>query len=94
MAKLSISVPDELVEDLHSLATENVSAFVTTAIRHELDRRRLFAFLDELEDELGPADEEEVAAFMETFSEVAALKAVTGVRRPTGKKTARSRSAS
>jgi hypothetical protein len=36
-----------------------------------MDRRRLFAFLDELDDELGPVDEEEVAAFIETFTEVA-----------------------
>jgi len=71
MAKLSISVPDEVVEDLHALAAENVSAFVTTAIRHEVDRRRLFAFLDELEDELGPADENEVAAFADALSQAA-----------------------
>ena len=71
MAKLSVSLPDELVHDLRDVAHENVSAFVSTAVRHELDRRRLFAFLDELEDELGPADESEVAAFSEAFSSMA-----------------------
>jgi hypothetical protein len=45
-----------------------VSAFVTAAVRHELDRRRLFAFVDELEDELGPADEAEVARYNELFA--------------------------
>ena len=75
MAKLSISLPDELVRDLRMVAHENVSAFVSTAVRHELDRRRLFAFLDELEDELGPADENEVAAFNEMFSGIAATTA-------------------
>lgn len=92
MTKLSISVPDELVDDLHALAPENVSAFVTTAIRHEVDRRRLFAFLDELEDELGPVDEEDVAAFTDTFSQLAGRTR----KRPRRAKTTttRSRSAS
>jgi len=92
MAKLSISVPDDVVEDLQAFGGENVSAFVTTAIRHELDRRRLFAFLDELEDELGPADEDEVAAFSEALSQVAAAK--SGRQRPRGASRTRSRSAS
>lgn len=64
MGKLSISVPDDLVDDVRGLATGNVSAFVTAAIRHEVDRRRLFGFVEELEDELGPPDEDEVATFM------------------------------
>ena len=68
MAKLSVSVPDDLVNDLRRLAPANVSAFVTTAIRHEIDRRRLFAFVDELDDELGPADEDEIAVFMEALT--------------------------
>ncbi len=71
MAKLSVSVPDDLVNDLRGLAGGNVSAFVTTAIRHEVDRRRLFAFLDEMDDELGPVDEDEVASFIEVFTQVA-----------------------
>lgn len=92
MAKLSISVPADLVEDLHALAVENVSAFVSTAIRHEVDRRRLFAFLEELEDELGPTDEEEVAAYTEALSAFAASDART--RRTARTKKVRSRSAS
>ena len=73
MAKLSVSLPDELAEDLRAVAPENVSAFVSVAVRHELDRRRLFAFLDQLTDELGPPDEDEVAAFNAMFSQAAAL---------------------
>lgn len=92
MAKLSISVPDDLVDDLHDLATGNVSAFVTGAIRHEIDRRRLFAFLDELEDELGQVHEDEVGAFMATFSEVAAMPPVKRAPRP--KRASRGRSSS
>lgn len=71
MAKLSISVPDELVEDLRGEASGNVSAFVATAIRHELDRRRLFSFLEELDEELGPVDEGEVGYFVDVFTQTA-----------------------
>jgi hypothetical protein len=82
VAKISISIPDELARDLRAVARENVSSFVSAAVRHELDRRRLFAFLDELEDELGPADEHEVAAFNAMFSETTAARTTTGASRP------------
>jgi hypothetical protein len=68
MAKLSISLPDALVQDLRDVAHDNVSAFVTAAVRHELDRRRLSAFVDELADELGPVDEAEVARYSDLFA--------------------------
>jgi len=55
------------------MAHDNVSAFVTTAVRHELDRRRLFAFVDELADELGPVDEAAVAKYSELFASTAAV---------------------
>jgi post-segregation antitoxin (ccd killing protein) len=73
VTKLSVSLPDDLVQDLRAVAHDNVSAFVTTAVRHELDRRRLFAFVDELADELGPADEAEVARYTELFASTAAV---------------------
>jgi post-segregation antitoxin (ccd killing protein) len=94
VAKLSISVPDELAADLHAFAPENVSAFVSTAIRHELDRRRLYAFLDELQDELGPVDEDEVAVFNAMFADTAAAKAPGKPRRSTVARKARPRAAS
>ena len=50
----------------------HVSAFVTTAVRNELDRRRLFAFVDELAEELGPAGESEVVKYSEIFAASAA----------------------
>jgi hypothetical protein len=81
MAKLSISIPDDLVDELHAAAHKNVSAFVATAVRHELDRRRLLAFLDEVEDELGPVDEDEVASFNEKFSDIAAATSKTAASR-------------
>lgn len=73
MTKLSVSLPDELVQDLRAVAHDNMSAFVTAAVRHELDRRRLFAFVDELADELGPIDEAEVAKYSELFASTAAV---------------------
>ena len=73
MAKLSVSLPDDLVRDLRDVARDNVSAFITAAVRHELDRRRLFAFVDELADELGPVDEAEVAKYSELFASTAAV---------------------
>jgi post-segregation antitoxin (ccd killing protein) len=36
VAKLSISLPDDLVRDLRTVAHGNVSAFVTAAVRNEL----------------------------------------------------------
>jgi hypothetical protein len=69
MAKLSVSVPDDVAAELRAKASANVSAFVSTAIRHELDRRRLVGFLDELEEELGPPDEDEVARYQAVFAE-------------------------
>ncbi|MDE3205654.1 MAG: hypothetical protein KGQ66_15715 [Acidobacteriota bacterium] len=74
MAKLSVSVPDDVVAELRGLAEGNVSAFVTAAIRHEVDRRRLFGFLAELDDELGPLDDSEVATFMDVFAQTARTK--------------------
>lgn len=73
MTKLSVSLPDDLVRDLRAVAHDNMSAFVTAAVRHELDRRRLFAFVDELADELGPIDEAEVAKYSELFASTAAV---------------------
>jgi len=73
VTKLSVSLPDDLVQDLRAMAHDNVSAFVTTAVRHELDRRRLFAFVDELADQLGPVDEAEVAKYSELFASTAAV---------------------
>lgn len=71
MSKLSISVPDDLVEDLRGLARGNVSAFVTTAIRHEVDRRRSFSFLDEMDQDLGPIEDDEIAYFVDVFAQTA-----------------------
>jgi post-segregation antitoxin (ccd killing protein) len=68
MAKLSVSLPDDLVQDLRAVAHDNVSAFVAAAVQNELDRRRLLTFVADLEDELGAADETEVARYAKLFA--------------------------
>jgi post-segregation antitoxin (ccd killing protein) len=78
VAKLSVSLPDDLVQDLKEVARGNVSAFVAAAVRNELDRRRLHAFVAELVDELGPSDEAEVARYSEMFAATAAAADATG----------------
>jgi post-segregation antitoxin (ccd killing protein) len=75
VAKLSVSLPDDLVQDLKAVAPDNVSAFVAAAVRHELDRRRLHAFVEELVSELGPSDEAEVARYSQLFAASAAAEA-------------------
>jgi post-segregation antitoxin (ccd killing protein) len=68
VAKISVSLPDSLVQELKAVSPDNVSAFIAAAVRHELDRRRLHAFVEELADELGPSDEAEVARYSELFA--------------------------
>jgi len=41
VVELSLSLPDDLVEELRAVASDDVSAFVATAVRHELDRQLL-----------------------------------------------------
>ena len=42
--------------------------------------RRLFAFVDELADEIGPVDEAEVAKYSELFASTAAVTLGTNVK--------------
>lgn len=61
--KLSISLPDDLFNELQVEGADNVSAFVAGAIRQQLDRQRLLGFVAELEEELGAVDEGAFAEF-------------------------------
>ena len=80
VAKLSVSLPDDLVRDLKAQVRGNVSAFVAEAVRNELDRRGLRTLVDELEDILGPADEAEVARYTALFASIAAESRKPGSR--------------
>lgn len=78
MAKISVSIPDDLVHDLKEVAHGNVSAFVAAAVRNELDRRRLRVLVRELEDQVGPVDEAEVARIGAMLAEVNAAARRSG----------------
>jgi hypothetical protein len=82
--KLSISLPDDLFDELQVEGAENVSAFVAGAIRHQLDRQRLFGLVAELEEELGAVDEDAFAEFDTILGNVLAVAATTSKtsRRP------------
>lgn len=60
--KLSATVDDELLAEVRDRAgRRGLSAFVSRALRHELDRVALRDLLDELAGQLGPPDEDMVA---------------------------------
>ena len=79
MAKISVSMDDQLLSELREAAGENVSAFIAGAVRRQLQRRRLAAYLDELEEELGPPTEQELAEASAAFDRAEA--AATGRRK-------------
>lgn len=73
--KFSATVDAELLAAVRAHAgPRGVSAFVATALRHELDRVRLRELLDDLSTEIGPPDEAMVA---EATRELNALLTVT-----------------
>lgn len=81
-AKLSVSVDEALVSEVRNRVGERgVSAFVTRAVRHELERERLSDFLAELEAELGPPDEEMVAEAAAAFEKVEAVSGAARIQR-------------
>jgi Arc/MetJ family transcription regulator len=60
--KLSATVDAELLAEVRDRAgPRGLSAFVSRALRHELDRVALRELLDELAGQLGPPDEAMVA---------------------------------
>lgn len=100
--KLSVSLPDDLYAELQVEGSENVSAFVAGAIRHQLDRRRLLGFVAELEEELGAADEDAFTEFDAILGNVLAAGATArkparrpkkSGKEPTTSRRARARSA-
>ncbi len=75
--KLSASVDAELLAEVRDRAgPRGLSAFVSRALRHELDRVALRDLLDELAGQLGPPDEA-----MVTEAEVLLDELAEGTRR-------------
>ncbi len=68
MAKVSVSIPDEIVAAAKA-AGLNISRLSTLALSHELDRQakvaQLDAHLTQLESELGPVSDDEAQKAVE-----------------------------
>lgn len=54
MAKISVSIEDELVEGLKRESGGNVSRFVSNAVREAVSRAQMLRGLAELDAEFGP----------------------------------------
>ena len=67
MAKISVSLDDELLAELKEAAGNNVSGFIASAVRRQLRRKDLEGFLSELEQELGPPSQDELAEAAAAF---------------------------
>jgi hypothetical protein len=69
--KISVTVEDELVDAVQRrVGARGVSRFVARAIRHELEREELGELLAELEEMLGPPDQQLVAEAATAFDRV------------------------
>lgn len=61
--KLSVSVPFDLAQAVRKRVGERgVSSFITQALRHELERQQLGAYLDELDAKHGPVSKQALTA--------------------------------
>ena len=70
VAKLSVSVPQELAKTVRKrVGARGLSGFVTRAMRHELEREQLGAFLAELDAELGIVSKKVLAQAKATWHE-------------------------
>lgn len=81
VAKISVSLDDKLLAELKDAAGNNVSAFVSAAVRQQLKRQELQDYLAELDEELGPPSEEELAEAAAAFDEVDRANAEIAKRR-------------
>ena len=79
MAKISVSLDDDLATALRQEAAGNVSQFVARAVHEALARAQMIRGLDELDDEFGPVDPLIQDEIEELF---AAVVAETGRSRP------------
>jgi Arc/MetJ family transcription regulator len=59
MTRLTVRVDEDLVDELREqVGDRGISAFVNQAVRHEPQLRRIGELLVDLENELGPPDED------------------------------------
>jgi hypothetical protein len=67
---ISVSVSKHLMRDIEEAAHGDVNAFVVEALKNELYRRHLDTLIQELEEQVGPVDEEQVARFAVMLAKV------------------------
>jgi len=80
--KISVTVDEDLVDALQGrVGARGVSAFVSRAIRHELEREELSELLADLEEILGPPDKELLAEAAAAFDRVEQAKKPRSRRR-------------
>jgi thymidine phosphorylase len=64
--KTSWTIPADVLDSVQErIPRGQVSAYVTTALRNQLERDNLAALVDEMQAASGPVDEVRVAAFMD-----------------------------
>lgn len=81
--KLSATVETDLLAEVRQRAgRRGLSAFVSQALRHELDRAALRDLLNELALEIGPPDEEMVAEAGAVLDELSRTSRGRGRRAP------------
>lgn len=88
MAKISVSIDDELVEGLKREAAGNVSRFVSNAVREAVSRSQMLRGLAELDAEFGSVDpdlrDEIRGLFSDVIAENARMVAVAGTQPQAG----------
>jgi Arc/MetJ-type ribon-helix-helix transcriptional regulator len=70
MTTVSVSLDEDLADELRREVSGNVSAFIAEAVRDALDRRRLLRALRKLDEELGELDADRLADAAVLFDEV------------------------
>lgn len=65
-SKASVTVPSDVWEQVRERAPRGqVSAYVTAALRRQLELDNLSALVDEMTERVGPVDEERVTRYLE-----------------------------
>ncbi len=88
--KISVTVEARIAKALRGkVASRTLSQFVSRAIAHELERERLRAELELLEDELGPPDHGLVTEARAAFDRIEAAARPARAPRPARSRTRR-----
>ena len=75
-----MSLDAELLAELKEAAGSNVSGFIASAVRRQLRRKDLEAFLSELEGEVGPPSEDQLVEATAAFDRAATARSRSGGR--------------